>query len=40
MDSTSTLEKLIAAGLARASLFSQQKFSERQASAILELIAN
>ena len=40
MDSTSTLEKLIAAGLARASLLSQQKFSERQASAILELIAN
>jgi glycosyltransferase involved in cell wall biosynthesis len=40
MDSTATQEKLIAAGMARASLFSQQRFSERQASAIRELISN
>lgn len=40
MDSTATQEKLIAAGLARSSLFSQQRFGERQASAIRELLLN
>jgi hypothetical protein len=40
MDSTETQEILIAAGLARSSLFSQQKFGERQAAAIQRLLQN
>lgn len=40
MDSTAVQEKLITAGLARSSLFSQQRFGERQASAIRELLLN
>jgi glycosyltransferase involved in cell wall biosynthesis len=40
MDSTETQEILIAAGLARSSLFSQQKFGERQAAAIQRLLLN
>jgi glycosyltransferase involved in cell wall biosynthesis len=40
MDSTAAQETLIAAGLARSSLFSQQKFGERQAAAIRGLLLN
>jgi glycosyltransferase involved in cell wall biosynthesis len=38
MDSTATREMLVAAGLARSSLFSQQRFGERQAAAIHGLL--
>jgi glycosyltransferase involved in cell wall biosynthesis len=40
LDSTSTQETLIAAGLTRSSLFSQQRFGERQAAAIHRLLLN
>ncbi len=40
MDSTATRERLVAAGLARSSLFSQQRFGERQAAAIHGLLSN
>jgi len=40
LDSTATQEMLIAAGLARSSLFSQQRFGERQAAAIHRLLLN
>jgi glycosyltransferase involved in cell wall biosynthesis len=40
MHSTATRERLVAAGLERSSLFSQQRFGERQASAIRELMSN
>jgi glycosyltransferase involved in cell wall biosynthesis len=40
MDSTALQEELIAAGLTRSSLFSQQRFGERQAIAIRELLLN
>jgi glycosyltransferase involved in cell wall biosynthesis len=40
MDSTATQEILIAAGLARSSLFSQKRFGERQAAAIQGLLLN
>ena len=38
MDSTATREMLVAAGLARSSLFSQQRFGELQAAAIHQLL--
>jgi glycosyltransferase involved in cell wall biosynthesis len=38
MDSTATREILVAAGLARSSLFSQQRFGELQAAAIQQLL--
>lgn len=40
MDSTGTRERLIASGLTRSSLFSQQTFAERQAVAIRQLMAS
>ncbi len=40
MDSTATQETLIAAGLERSSLFSQQRFGERQAEVIQGLLLN
>jgi hypothetical protein len=38
MDSTATREMLVAAGLARSSLFSQQRFGKLQAAAIHQLL--
>ena len=40
MDSTATQERLIGAGLARSSLFSQQKFAELQLFAIQQLMSH
>jgi glycosyltransferase involved in cell wall biosynthesis len=40
MDSAATQETLIAAGLARSSLFSRQRFGERQAAAVRKFLLN
>jgi len=40
MDSAAAQETLIAAGLARSSLFSQQSFGERQAAAVRKFLLN